>query len=316
MRPGMRHPPQIDLPIYRSGKVRDVFAVGDDRLLMVASDRVSAFDVVMNEPIPRKGEVLTQMTAFWLHRLERDLGIRHHLIAAHDEAILAEHPELARSRAQWTRRAMLVQRTTPVLVECVVRGYISGSAWREYQAKGTLAGEMLARGLQESEHLDPPIFSPATKAQEGHDENISYDRMTEIVGPDVTAELRTLSMEIYRYGHRVLREKGILLADTKFEFGFDDDGRLMLIDEVLTPDSSRFWPESSYEVGRGQTSLDKQPIRDWLDALPDWNKQPPPPSLSPEVVEAATARYLEAFERITGTALDDWRPPPFRETNS
>jgi phosphoribosylaminoimidazole-succinocarboxamide synthase len=312
----MRQPPQIDLPLYRSGKVRDVFAVGPDRLLMVASDRVSAFDVVMNEPIPRKGEVLTQMTAFWLHRLERDLGVRHHLIAAHDEAILGEHPELARSRAQWTKRAMLVQRTTPVLVECVVRGYIAGSAWREYAEKGTLAGEMLPRGLRESEGLDPPVFSPATKAQEGHDENITYDRMTEIVGPDVTAELRSRSIEIYRYGHEVLAARGVILADTKFEFGFDDGGRLMLIDEVLTPDSSRFWPKATYEVGRGQPSLDKQPIRDWLEALPEWDKQPPPPALAPDVVQAATARYLEAFERITGTPLDAWRPPTFRENGS
>jgi len=309
----IRQPPAIDLPLFRSGKVRDVFAIGTDRLLMVASDRVSAFDVVLPQPIPRKGEVLTQMTAFWMRRLERDLGIRHHLIAAHDEAILADHPELARSRAQWSRRAMLVKRTTPVLVECVVRGYIAGSAWKEYQAKGTLAGEMLPRGLRESERLEPPIFSPATKAQEGHDENISYDQMTEIIGPDVSAELRSRSMEIYRYAHEHLAPKGILLADTKFEFGFDDDGRLLLIDEALTPDSSRFWPEDSYEVGRGQPSLDKQPIRDWLDALPDWNKQPPPPDLAPEVVEAATARYLDAFHRVTGVELDSWTPPALHD---
>lgn len=308
-----RQPPALDLPLFRSGKVRDVFAIGTDRLLMVASDRVSAFDVVMTQPIPRKGEVLTQMTAFWMRRLQRDLGIRHHLIAAHDEAILAEHPGLARSRAQWSRRAMLVQRTTPVLVECVVRGYIAGSGWKEYLAKGTLADEMLPRGLEESARLQPPIFSPATKAQEGHDENISYDTMTGIVGPDVAAELRSLSMQIYRYAHAELEPRGILLADTKFEFGFDDEGRLLLIDEALTPDSSRFWPEDSYAVGRGQPSLDKQPIRDWLEALPDWNKQPPPPDLAPGVVEAASARYLHAFERVTGVALDDWVSPPVHD---
>jgi len=300
----MRQPPALDLPLVKSGKVRDVFAIGDDRLLMVASDRVSAFDVVLPQPIPRKGQVLTQMTAFWLRRLERDLGLRHHLIAAHDEEILAEHPELARSRSLWSRRAMLVHRTTPVLVECVVRGYISGSAWREYLGNGTLAGEPLPEGLLESERLEPPIFSPATKAQEGHDENITYHRMTEIVGPDVAAELRSRSLEIYRYGHAHLEPKGILLADTKFEFGFDAQGRLLLIDEVMTPDSSRFWPKDSYEVGRGQPSLDKQPIRDWLDALPDWNKQPPPPDLSPEVVRAASERYLDAYLRVTGSPLD------------
>ncbi len=303
----------LDLPLLYRGKVRDIYAVGSDRLLMVASDRVSAFDVVLNQTIPRKGEVLTQITAWWLHRLERILGIRHHLIAVHPEAILAELPELARSRREWAGRSMLVRRTTPVLVECVVRGYLSGSAWKEYQKTGTLAGEALLSGLRESERLDPAVFSPATKAQEGHDENISFEKMTQIVGPDVAAELRTRSFDIYNYGRDVAEARGIILADTKFEFGFDEEGALLLIDEVLTPDSSRFWPKESYEVGRGQPSLDKQPIRDWLDAQPDWDHEPPAPDLTPEVVEAATARYLLAFERLTGIPLDEWIPPTFTE---
>jgi len=303
----------LDLPLLYRGKVRDIYAVGTDRLLMVASDRVSAFDVVLNQTIPRKGEVLTQITAWWLHRLERTLGLRHHLIAAHPEAILAELPELARSRREWAGRSMLVRRTTPVLVECVVRGYLSGSAWKEYQSSGTLAGEALVSDLRESERLDPSVFSPATKAQEGHDENISFQQMTQIIGPDVAAELRARSFDIYNYGRDVAEERGIILADTKFEFGFDDEGALLLIDEVLTPDSSRFWPKESYEVGRGQPSLDKQPIRDWLDAQPDWDHEPPAPDLTPEVVQAATDRYLLAFERLTGTPLDEWIPPTFTE---
>jgi len=308
-RPNVRRPHPIDLPLFRRGKVRDVYEVGSDRLLMVASDRVSAFDVVLPQEIPRKGEVLTQITVWWLDRLERDLGVRHHLISAREDEIVAAHPDLADSWEHWAGRGMLVERTHPVLVECVVRGYLSGSAWREYRHHGTLAGELLPTGLRESAPLDPPIFSPATKAQEGHDENITFTRMTKVLGTELASELRDLALRIYAYGRDTLHPGGIILADTKLEFGLDGDGNVVLIDEVMTPDSSRFWPEESYEPGRGQPSLDKQPIRDWLDALPDWDKQPPPPDLPAEVVNAATARYLEAFRRVTGTELDEWSGP-------
>jgi phosphoribosylaminoimidazole-succinocarboxamide synthase len=206
---------------------------------------------------------------------------------------------------------MLVRRTEPVLVECVVRGYLSGSAWREYRDAGTLAGEPLPQGLRESDRLDPPLFSPATKAQEGHDENIPFSAVRSLLGPDLADRLKDLSFQIYGYGAEVAADRGIILADTKFEFGLDSDGGLLLIDEVMTPDSSRFWPRESYAPGRGQPSLDKQPIRDWLDALPDWNKQPPAPDLDPEVVERTTARYLEIFRRLTGTELEDFQAPTF-----
>jgi phosphoribosylaminoimidazole-succinocarboxamide synthase len=307
-----RQPHAVDLPIFRRGKVRDVYEVGSDRLLMVASDRVSAFDVVLPQPIPRKGEVLTQITVWWLELLARELGVRHHLITADDDEIVAAHPQLEDSRDAWSRRAMLVHRTDPVLVECVVRGYLSGSAWREYRDTGTLAGEPLPPGLRESDRLDPPIFSPATKAQEGHDENITYDHVVDLLGTELAAELRDRSLEIYEFGRETLRPGGIILADTKFEFGLDQRGDVVLIDEVMTPDSSRFWPEETWEPGRGQPSLDKQPIRDWLDALDDWDKQPPPPDLPDEVVDAAASRYREAFRRVTGIELDDWTPPATR----
>ena len=309
MRAHTRQPHAIDLPLFRRGKVRDVYEVGRDRLLMVASDRVSAFDVVLPQPIPRKGEVLTQITVWWLGLLERELGIRHHLITADDDEILSAHPELEASREAWSRRAMLVHRTDPVLVECVVRGYVSGSAWLEYRDTGTLAGEPLVEGLRESDRLDPPIFSPATKAQEGHDENITYDHVVDLLGPDLAAGLRQRALDIYAFGRDTLAPRGIILADTKFEFGLGEDREVILIDEVMTPDSSRFWPEETYEPGRGQPSLDKQPIRDWLEALDDWDKQPPPPDLPDEVVEEASARYLEAFRRVTGMELDAWAPP-------
>jgi phosphoribosylaminoimidazole-succinocarboxamide synthase len=299
----------LDLPLLHRGKVRDVYEVDERTLLMVASDRVSAFDVVLPQPIPHKGEVLTLITAWWLEQLEHRLA--HHLIAVDPDRIVARHPELAASREMWARRAMLVRRTDPVLVECVVRGYISGSAWKEYKAEGTLAGEPLPEGLHESERLDPPIFSPATKAQEGHDENITFGQTVELLGQDLANRLRVLSHEIYTYGRDVAERKDIILADTKFEFGIDADGELLLIDEVLTPDSSRFWPKESYGVGRGQPSLDKQPIRDWLDGLSDWDKTPPPPDLPDEVVEAASARYEEIFRRLTGIPLSSYRPPLF-----
>lgn len=300
----------LPLPRVHRGKVRDVYAVGDDRLLMVASDRVSAFDVVLPQPVPRKGEVLTQITAWWLVRLERE-GIAHHLIAVDADHIVAMHPDLDACRSAWAGRAMLVRRTEPILVECVVRGYLAGSAWKEYRELGTLAGEALPAGLTESEQLPAPLFSPATKAQEGHDENIAYGRVEAELGATRATQLRALSLAIYEHGRTTCERRGILLADTKFEFGVASDGSLLLIDEVLTPDSSRFWPAETYAAGRGQPSLDKQPIRDWLDALPDWDKRPPPPDLPDEVVAAATSRYLEVFARLTGTPLDAWRPPRF-----
>ncbi len=301
---------ELDLPLLHRGKVRDVYEVDAETLLMVASDRVSAFDVVLPQPIPRKGEVLTLVTAWWLEQL--DASLSHHLIAVDPDRIIDRHADLGQSRDVWARRAMLVHRTTPVLVECVVRGYIAGSAWKEYRQSGTLAGEALPKGIQESQRLDPPIFSPSTKAQEGeHDENITFGQVIELLGDELAERLRDLSLRVYGHGRDVAEKSDIILADTKFEFGFDASGRLLLIDEVLTPDSSRFWPKESYGVGRPQPSLDKQPIRDWLDGLSDWDKSPPPPDLPPEVVQAASDRYTEVFRRLTGTPLDEYAPPLF-----
>ena len=304
------HQSDLPLPLLSKGKVRDVYEVGSDMLLMVASDRVSAFDVILPQPIPFKGEVLTQITAWWMAKLEGTLD--HHLISVTPEEIEERIPELSPSRDQWARRSMLVKRTDPVLVECVVRGYITGSAWKEYRDQGTLAGEALPQGLVESGRLEPSIFSPATKAQEGdHDENITIGTMADLLGDVLTHQLRHLALEVYAYGSRVAKERGIILADTKFEFGKLPDGKLLLIDEVLTPDSSRFWPREHYQTGRGQPSLDKQPIRDYLDGLQDWNKKPPPPDLPEEVVKATTERYLEIFRRLTGTELESYAPPRF-----
>jgi phosphoribosylaminoimidazole-succinocarboxamide synthase len=301
----------LDLELVHRGKVRDVYAVDNETLLMVASDRVSAFDVVLPQAIPHKGEVLTMVTAWWLEQL--DGSVPHHLIAVDPDRIAALHPGLAVSQDSWARRSMLVRRTKPVLVECVVRGYISGSAWKEYERGATLAGEALPAGLRESQRLDPPVFSPATKAEQGeHDENITFVRMKEMLGDELADRLRDLSLRIYAHGRDVAEKSDIILADTKFEFGLDGAGELLLIDEVLTPDSSRFWPKESYGIGRGQPSLDKQPIRDWLDGLEGWDKSPPPPDLPPEVVQAASERYAQVFERLTGTPLAEYRPPRFR----
>jgi phosphoribosylaminoimidazole-succinocarboxamide synthase len=295
----------LPLQHLRRGKVREVYVVDDERLLLVATDRVSAFDVVMNEAIPYKGAVLTQVTAWWLRQLEKDL--RHHMISADVDEIIDQVPSLASRRSSLVGRAMLCRRTEVFPVECVIRGYLSGSAWKEYKVSGTLAGEVLPDGLRESERFEPALFSPATKAETGHDENITIARMSEIVGPDVAAELERLSRLVYERGRTIAAERGIIIADTKFEFGRDAQGNITLIDEVLTPDSSRFWPAEHYQPGRGQPSFDKQPLRDYLDAerrAGRWNGEAPPPTLPPHVVQATSERYLDAFRRITGTSLD------------
>ncbi len=295
------------LPLRRigRGKVRDIYAVDDERLLLVATDRVSAFNVVMREPIPHKGVVLTQISAWWFGQLA-DL-VDHHMISAEADEIIELVPALDGHRADIAGRAMLSRRADVFPIECVIRGYITGSAWKEYAARGTLAGEALPTGLRESDRLEPPIFSPATKAVTGHDENITVTRMSEIVGGDVARELERLTRAVYGRGREVAEKRGILIADTKFEFGRDATGRILLIDEVLTPDSSRFWPADGYQPGRSQPSFDKQPLRDYLDGEKKagrWDGEEPPPPLPPEVVRATSERYLDAYARLTGHALD------------
>jgi phosphoribosylaminoimidazole-succinocarboxamide synthase len=284
--------------------VRDVYEVDADRLLLVATDRVSAYDVVMTEPIPTKGAVLTQLSAWWLRQLGD--ALHHHMISADAGEIIDAVPALESCRDQLEGRAMLCRRTTVFPVECVIRGYLSGSAWREYAKSGTLAGETLPAGLQESGRLDPPIFSPATKAETGHDENITVGRMRALLGADTTAELERLTRVVYGRGRDVAVQRGIIIADTKFEFGRARSGETLLIDEVMTPDSSRFWPLDGYAPGKPQPSLDKQPLRDWLDVerhAGRWNGEAPPPKLPPEVVEATSRRYLDAYRRLTGKHL-------------
>jgi phosphoribosylaminoimidazole-succinocarboxamide synthase len=301
----------LPLKAFRRGKVRDVYEVDADRLLLVATDRVSAFDVVMKETIPHKGAVLTQITAWWLRQLES--RIPHHMLTADISEIAREVPALRDYEQELAGRAMLCRRTDVFPVECVVRGYLSGSAWKEYREKGTLAGEPLPAGLRESDRLDPPIFSPATKADEGHDENITIDQMRSVVGGSAAAELERLSREVYETGRRIAAERGIIIADTKFEFGsVATTGRtpgqnVILVDEVLTPDSSRFWPADRYEPGHGQPSFDKQPLRDYLDAekrAGRWNGNYPPPPLPKDVIDATSARYLDIYRRLTGHTLD------------
>ena len=295
-----------ELPLRRiaRGKVRDVYEVDGDRLLLVATDRVSAYDVVMAEPIPMKGAVLTQVSAWWF----RQLGqlVKHHMISADADEIIAAVPALTGHREAIVGRAMLCWRGTVFPIECVIRGYLSGSAWREYAKQGTLAGETLPGGLKESGRLDPPIFSPATKAESGHDENITVGRMREVLGGEVTAELERLTRLVYGKGRDVALAHGIIIADTKFEFARTKEGAIILIDEVMTPDSSRFWPADGYQPGKPQPSFDKQPLRDWLDVerhAGRWNGEAPAPKLPPEVVDATSKRYLEAYRRLTGAAL-------------
>ena len=298
----------LPLRLLRRGKVRDVYEVDSQSVLLVATDRVSAFDVVMREPIPRKGEVLTQMTAWWLRQLEP--RIRHHLLSADFDEICERIPELA-DDASLSGRSMLCRRAEVFPVECVIRGYISGSAWKEYSASGTLAGNALPRGMLESQELPSPLFSPATKADEGHDENITPARMAGIIGADAALELERLTREVYDYGSETAARRGIIIADTKLEFGYLSDrgndeefdaSRVILVDEVLTPDSSRFWPADRFEPGRSQPSFDKQPLRDYLEGerrAGRWNGEAPPPPLPAAVVDATTERYLDIFNRLT-----------------
>ena len=293
----------LPLPRIGKGKVRDIYAVGEDRVLLLTTDRISAFDVVMAETIPMKGAVLTQISAYWFNALEG--VVPHHMIASDADAIIAEVPALTAHRDEIRGRAMLCKRTTVFPIECVIRGYLSGSAWKEYAASGTLAGETLPAGLIESEKLTPAIFSPATKAESGHDENITVQRMREVVG-DVAHQLESMTRAVYTLGETLAREQGIIIADTKFEFGRDQDGRIILIDEVMTPDSSRFWAVDAYQPGQPQPSFDKQPLRDYLDVerhAGRWNGDAPPPPLPQSVIDATSKRYLEAYRRVTGKDL-------------
>jgi len=292
--------PTVDLPLIHSGKVRDVYDARDGRLLMVTSDRISAFDVVMDESIPDKGRVLTAMTAFWFERFA-DL-VQGHLISTGTrdlaEVLGGAVPD------DLVGRTMLCRRAEMLPIECIVRGYITGSAWKEYRTSGTMHGGPMPAGLLEADRLPEPVFTPSTKADEGHDVNISYEEAVDLVGSEVAALAREASLACYQQGAEWAAERGILIADTKFEFGMVD-GRLVLADEVLTPDSSRFWPAEAWAPGATPPSFDKQPVRDHLDAL-DWGKQPPAPPLPDEVVSATSSRYVEAYELITGRSFADW----------
>lgn len=295
----MREPTySVDLPHVYSGKVRDMYDAGDDRYLMITSDRLSAFDVVMNEPVLHKGRVLTAISAFWFDQLKHIAPS--HLISTDigDVAEIADQPELA-------GRVMLTHKADMLPVECIVRGYITGSAWKEYQRSGTMHGTPMPEDLLEASQLPSPVFTPSTKAEDGlHDENITFDQSVEILGAEVAEQARALSLELYTQGAALARERGVIIADTKFELGWVD-GELVVADEMLTPDSSRFWSVDDWEPGATPPSFDKQPVRDFLETL-DWPKTYPPPTLEPGVLEATTARYIEAYERVTGLAFSDW----------
>ena len=289
---------QLDLPgvpKIKSGKVREVFDLGD-RLLFVATDRISAFDCVMPNGIPRKGEVLTQLSHFWFGQTES--LVPNHLLAKADEPL---PPPLQPFAAQLAGRSMIVKKATPLTIECVVRGYLAGSGWKEYQRSQTVCGIPLPAGLQESSELPAPIFTPATKAETGHDENIPFETAAQLVGADIAERARDLSLRIYNFARDYARQRGIIIADTKFEFGLFN-GELLLIDEVLTPDSSRFWPADKFQPGQAQPSFDKQFVRDYLETLA-WDKSPPAPSLPSLIVSRTQAKYLEAYERLTGRNL-------------
>ena len=281
-----------------SGKVRDLYAVGDDQLLMVASDRISAFDVILDEPIPNKGRVLTAMTVHWLDSLA-DLAPSH-LVTADPAAMPAEVAEAG----DIAGRAMLVRKAEMLPIECIVRGYLAGSGWKEYQKSQTLHGTTLPAGLQQADRLPEPLFTPSTKATEGHDLNISFDEAVDLVGKETASAARDLCVEAYRRAHAAAEAHGIIVADTKFELGFID-GRLAICDEVLTPDSSRFWPADQWQPGTNPPSYDKQPVRDWLEDS-GWDKTPPPPALPAEVVQQTSDRYVSAYELICGRRLADW----------
>jgi phosphoribosylaminoimidazole-succinocarboxamide synthase len=286
-----------DLQLVRRGKVRDVYAVDDERLLIVATDRISAFDCVLPTPIERKGEVLTALSEFWFEKLGH--VVANHLLTSNVD----EMPEAVRRHSQTLAgRSMLVRRAEVFPVECVVRGYLVGSGWKDYLRTGEVCGHKLASGLRESEELPQPLFTPSTKAEEGHDENISEDQVRSMVGQDVTTLLRDTSLRLYSEARDYARSRGIIIADTKFEFGLDKNGELLLVDEVLTPDSSRFWPAEAYEPGRSQPSFDKQFVRDYLETLA-WDKKPPAPPIPSDVASATTARYLEAYRLLTGKEL-------------
>jgi len=282
--------------LLKRGKVRDVYRAGGDRLLVVASDRISAFDVVLDPGIPGKGIVLTQLSNFWFSTLAEVAP--HHVLATER----SEFPEPFASAPQLDRRACLVRAVRIVPVECVVRGYIVGSGWKEYQAMGSVSGVPLPGGLRQAERLPSPVFTPSTKAEVGHDENITFEEVVRRVGGEVAETLRELSLELYRRAAALAEARGIIIADTKFEFGLDERGHLVWADEALTPDSSRFWPADQYRIGSNPPSFDKQFVRDWLEGS-GWNKQPPAPTLPPEVVAGTQALYLEAYRRLTGREL-------------
>ncbi|MGI9605390.1 MAG: phosphoribosylaminoimidazolesuccinocarboxamide synthase [Acidimicrobiales bacterium] len=288
----------VDLPHLYRGKVRDMYDAGEGRLLIVTSDRISAFDVVMNEPVGDKGRVLTAISSFWFDHLA-DIT-PHHLISTD----LNDFPEGARD-PELAGRSMLVKKAEMLPIECIVRGYITGSAWKEYAREGTMHGAALPEDLLESQKLPTPVFTPSTKAEDGlHDENISFEQAVELVGTDVAERARDISLRLYSAGAEWAAERGIIIADTKFELGVVD-GELVVADEMLTPDSSRFWPADQWQPGTTPPSFDKQPVRDFLDAL-DWAKTPPPPSLPDDVVSATRSRYIEGYERITGRVFADW----------
>lgn len=285
-----------NLSLVHRGKVRDVYQVNERQLLLAATDRISAFDCVMPNPIPRKGEVLTALSAFWFERLKH-ITANHFITSDFDRM-----PEAVRQTEEFRGRSTLVLKTKVFPVECVVRGYLEGSGWKDYLATGKICGHALPQGLRQCERLPEPIFTPATKAASGHDENINELEFERIVGAETAARLRSRSLQIYREASDYALTRGIIIADTKFEFGTDEDGDIILIDEVLTPDSSRFWAAETYEAGHSQPSFDKQFVRDYLETL-DWNKQPPAPPLPSQIIEATTSRYLDAYRILTGKEL-------------
>ena len=286
-----------NLKLIRRGKVRDVYAVDDDHLLIVATDRISAFDCILPTPIERKGEVLTALSQFWFEKLRH--VVPNHFVTSN----IDDMPEVVRKHASTVaHRSMLVKRAEVFPVECVVRGYLVGSGWKDYLRTGEVCGHKLPEGLRESDELAKPLFTPSTKAEVGHDENVSEAQVQQLIGEERTTVLRDTSIQLYSEAREYARQRGIIIADTKFEFGVDKDGTITLVDEVLTPDSSRFWPAEAYEPGRSQPSFDKQFVRDYLETL-NWDKKPPAPAIPPDVAAATTARYLDAYRLLTGREL-------------